>query len=426
MTEDDVFLGDEQMQTRTIALSRPDIACVAIMGLVAFATVLLSTVSGIGLSLDSFDYIYAAQNLVAGHGLNSNHTTGQLAPFTHFPPLYPLSLAALGLLGLEPLVAARWLNSLCFPLSVILIGLITRINLGCRFWLMGLSCFLVTTSINMIKVFSFALSEPLFITFVLGKLFFLSLYLKSSERPFLLVGAACASLALLTRYVGVAAVGTGFVALVALTQKDWRNRLSDLRIFAVISLFPISLYIARNIYVAGTAANRTVMFHAIPGAKFAQFIDTLAGWLVPVGNLPFPLKQSVLIAAVLVLASGLVWCVREWTLPGTGFVQTHDKRALLLVGTSIPAYIFSLVISLLFLDAAIPLNYRILAPLFPLCLVCVIGVLRRFLRASNGKRTIVTMATAACIVFSGIYFIQGRPLDVEQLGGRKPGLQLQQ
>jgi hypothetical protein len=60
---------------------------------------------GIGVSPDSVGYISTAQSLLNRTGFHLFN--GE--PFVQWPPLYPLLLAALGLLGINPLVGAKYL-----------------------------------------------------------------------------------------------------------------------------------------------------------------------------------------------------------------------------------------------------------------------------------------------------------------------------
>lgn len=68
---------------------------------------LAATPYGIGVTPDSVAYVRAAESLREGTGLYVPGYDGALVPLTHFPPLYPATLAGLAALGLEPLQAAR-------------------------------------------------------------------------------------------------------------------------------------------------------------------------------------------------------------------------------------------------------------------------------------------------------------------------------
>ena len=57
-----------------------------------------------------------------GRGLAYPQGDGSLATMTHYPPLFPLTLAALSFLGLEATTAARLVNVLAFGVNLMLVG----------------------------------------------------------------------------------------------------------------------------------------------------------------------------------------------------------------------------------------------------------------------------------------------------------------
>jgi len=83
------------------------LALAAILSVVGGASVLTATRWGIGASPDSVVYVGVARNLLEGRGLTVPFGGAGEALLTQFPPLYPATLAGLGLLGVDPLVAAR-------------------------------------------------------------------------------------------------------------------------------------------------------------------------------------------------------------------------------------------------------------------------------------------------------------------------------
>jgi len=56
---------------------------------------------GFGLVNDSATYVEGATNLLAGNGYVRTSGGGELKPITHFPPLFSLLLAALGMAGFD-------------------------------------------------------------------------------------------------------------------------------------------------------------------------------------------------------------------------------------------------------------------------------------------------------------------------------------
>ncbi len=84
------------------------------LALIGFAGVLVGTASyGPGMSSDSVFYLSCARNLVEGQGFMSH-----IGVFTRWPPLFPLSLAFFGWLGIDVVDASRFFNAACYSLAI--------------------------------------------------------------------------------------------------------------------------------------------------------------------------------------------------------------------------------------------------------------------------------------------------------------------
>src|SRR5947209_4678030 len=112
---------------------------------------------GIGVSPDSAHYIGAARSLAAGHGLSFNGDA-----FTHWPPVYPLALAAFGAIHVEPLQAARVLAAALIAINSILVACVIgaangRLDVRA---VLGALVFVLTP--ELLLAHTMAWSEPLF------------------------------------------------------------------------------------------------------------------------------------------------------------------------------------------------------------------------------------------------------------------------
>ena len=103
--------------------------------LLAGWSVIYTTPWGTGTGWDQAMYIGAARNLLAGKGLTIAWGLDQGKPLTHFPPLFPSVLALLGLGGLDPWDAARYLNAALRGIDLLLVALLAIV--GQRFALGG-------------------------------------------------------------------------------------------------------------------------------------------------------------------------------------------------------------------------------------------------------------------------------------------------
>jgi hypothetical protein len=219
---------------RVWMLGTVGVACLAV---VAAGMVLYATRYGPWAFGDSTGYITTARNLLSGIGLGMVNPSGEFRPLSHFPPLYPLLLGAIGALQIDVIDAAR-------VIDVVLLGLLVA-TVG---WGIGacsgsaalgvLMAGLVLCSPILVGYFCGAVSEPLFIVLTVAFIAFLLAYFRSGRRVHVLLGALAAGLALLTRYVGVAGLATGIVGILLLGRTQRVRRWVDAGAFAVLGGLP--------------------------------------------------------------------------------------------------------------------------------------------------------------------------------------------
>ena len=138
------------------------IFAVAILGM---SLILVRTSTyGIGVGSDEANFIAMARNLAAGDGL-LDYQRSKMHSAT-WPPLYPVTLAAADFLGVDALIAARFINAATFGLIVLASGLWLKKRVKAP-WLAGGGAVAVSVSPSLTIVSSHALSEPLFILFML-------------------------------------------------------------------------------------------------------------------------------------------------------------------------------------------------------------------------------------------------------------------
>ncbi len=213
----------------------------AILGAAGACLVLLNTRLGAYTSDDTYYYIYPARDLLAGKGFHPSYI---------FAPLFPLALAGLGLLGLDALEAARWLNALLFGVNIFLVGrLARRMSLSEGFSL--LAALLVLLSDVLTEAHGWAMSEALSFTFMLLSLDFTLAYLARPTRRMWWAAALTGALTILTRYAALPlAVATAFTVLVYAPGRPL-NRLKRALLFGAASLAPIAAYWLRNQLTSG-------------------------------------------------------------------------------------------------------------------------------------------------------------------------------
>ena len=183
---------------------RPDrlsllIAAIAVLG--ALSILAREVTYGVGLTGDWATYISTARNLLAGKGFVQLNDWG----YWHWPPLYPLLLAAFSLGALDPYDVAGPLNAACFGLTLFVAGHCLRRYI-CKAILVIWACLAIMLALPLTEVASAALSEPPFILFTLLFLAQTCNYLESGRRTNLVWAAAFASMAFMTRYIGFVSI----------------------------------------------------------------------------------------------------------------------------------------------------------------------------------------------------------------------------
>jgi 4-amino-4-deoxy-L-arabinose transferase-like glycosyltransferase len=321
---------------------------------------------GVGIYVDSLYYVSSARSLVAGIGMGRVTGLGVFKPMTHYPPFYSLVLAFFRLLGLPELTSARWISMAAFGLTIILVGLIVYQRTHSRFF--SLFCaILILVSNPILRNFSWAMTEPLYILLMLASLLYFATYIRTTLRRWLILAAIFASLALLTRYVGFALVGALSLVLILNRQISWRRHLQELAIFLSITLIPTLLWLLRNWLVSETLTNRAIVWHPISNENVAFLIKAVNSWGLLPQRLVVGHERIAFVVILIGLSSvGLWWFIRSLR----KHAKTPTQEFTLLSFSWF--YIGLLGVSLFFLDATTRLENRILLPLYVLILILIV------------------------------------------------------
>ena len=377
----------------------PRLASLFALGLIALTGIVLiirSTPEGLGLSDDSIAYIAGARSLVAGDGYREAWLASN-QPVTHFPPAFSSVLAFFGLLGIDPLRGARWVNAFLFGANTALLGILGwRMTPSLTAGLVLAALFV--TSSEMFQVHAVTMSEPLFIFLTLLSFWMFDLYFEREHHWWWLVACGVfVGMAYLTRYAGLALVATFLVALFVL-HKGWRDRLKAAAIF-LASVLPWAIgWSIRNSLVAESATNRAFAWHPLTSENIDPGLRLVSEFFVPVE--PWRrelLKQSGIVETLIVLALGvvLVWVlVTAWKYLSRPRQAEGGKEVREVIsfttGLFIFAYLASIVASMLMFDAATKFKLRILAPVLVSMFVLLVafGIWLR-----NRRRPLVVVLT---------------------------------
>ncbi len=339
------------------------------MALLAFCTTLIATPWGIGLAPDSLAYIGTARRISNGDGVTYLNDVGEFSPVNHYPPLYPSTIAALTLTGLDPLIAAKWMNAFLFACNVVLISLIAfAVTSSSGASLMA--AFLTLTSFPMVQIHSMAWSEPLFILLGFSGFFFLAAYLRQSKRWMLCASAVSIALSCLARYAGIAWILAGTLGILFLSGQDRKKRIAHAILFSSLSSLPLLAWTWRNAAVAGSATNRALGFHP-PGLQdLITALDSLCLWIFPPGIVAVPVWVRLFTLAVFFLLA-------------LRFSRTEvlQSRPVQLTCVFLFGYGLFVALARCYFDNAIKFDTRILAPAYVAAMILAVSLGAAWTRA---------------------------------------------
>lgn len=220
---------------------RPDgftllIAAIAALG--AMSILAREVTYGVGLTGDWATYISTARNLLAGKGFVQLHEWA----YWHWPPLYPLLLAAASLGAFDPYEVAGPLNAACFGLTLFVAGHCLRRYIAKPFLVIW-ACLAILLALPLTRVASAALSEPPFILFTLLFLAQTCNYLESGRRANLVWAAAFASMAFMTRYIGFVSIALLLLLLFGQRSVAPAEKAKRIGLSLLITMAPMMLWL---------------------------------------------------------------------------------------------------------------------------------------------------------------------------------------
>ena len=367
---------------------------------------------GIGVSSDSVAYADVASNLLGGRGMTSVFIgDGQPTAMTHWTPMFPALLSLLGLFGLDPLNAARWLNAFLFAANIAVVGLITG-RCTRSTWAAVLGSVLMLGAFCMLLVHFMAWTEPLFIFLGFSGLALLAAHLERPRTGLLIGSSVFLSLAFLTRYQGAALVATGLVAVALAGRKTRRGRALDAFILAAVSMLPMATWMARSILVPGTPSVRTVAFHPITPDDVASGLSTISRWFVPARLLPGSAAHVLVGAAVLstvaILLLVRIRLLRQAAGHGHSSPLLRERGATpcLLAGFVVATGVL-IVVSRSFLDPLVRPDDRLLSSVYAACVVLILWLGWPATRSPGRPPAVRIGAVILCAVIAGATVVRG-------------------
>lgn len=339
---------------------------VILMTLYGVVKLVAATKWGVGLSPDSINYILAARSIVENGNLKDLGS--------HYPPLYPLVLAISRVVGVEVLTVAKLVQVIIYISNIFIFGIIIFQTTERVILPTVIGCSLLVSSQLFLEIHAMAWSEPLFLTFSLLGLFLLKQFSKKKYDLFFLVCSALFfGLALITRYAGIAFILTVIVFVLFMNKIYWRKRLFHSTLFCAVSLVPFSIWIVRNILSDRLATNREFIFHPVPLDRLLQGGKEILSWFqLPVNHTYLLILLVAVIVLMILLSHKVVDRNDEENIPEICFMF-------------ISIYIGFIIFSISFLDYIIPLDRRMLSPVYLFAFLGLLILSHRFVKSKHFK-----------------------------------------
>ncbi len=381
---------------------------------------------GAVVSWDSVTYMSTAENTAAGRWFITFYYG---KPLINWPPMYPLLMAPIVLLGFDVHGSAGFVNAAAFTLTVLFSALWLRRHLDSRLIVVW-GTLAVMVSIPLTNLAASALSEPTFILFALLALIQTEKFLSGGSRSSLTWAAVFTALACLTRYMGVAVLAA--VVLLLLFQRNTAPREKAVRIavYSLISAAPVCLWLLRNVLITGRPTSIADWEPTTPLLSNLRLaLETLVAWVFPVARMPNGVED---LAAPLVLIALLLMAGAAAHV----LLRTRGEAAGIGLGPLVPIGVFVLVYAVLliasgfFVDIGSGNFSRYLSPIYaPLVFIVALTADRLSKRArletligSGGWpaiRTLVrgggqTRSTLGVILLVGLFLALAHPIDLSR------------
>jgi hypothetical protein len=389
-------------------MMRPPLAPIlaATLGAAAFWGVLeLTEPPGPDLDPDALAYLGAGVSLAHGDGLRvpsagwaSADTT---SPLVHFPPGFSVGIAAGVAAGLTPINAARIVGAVaaCVTVAAIVLAAAAAGGLAAALTVAAI----VAATPALVAVHASVLSEPLFLALLACFVGVLARERGANGTRRALVLGALAAAATLVRYAGASLVAAAvFDAFVSSVPPDanesgpdagvhWRERVRRAAIAAAIPVIALGAWmLTRPRSAAAERIREAGLYTKGLGATLAGGAATAGRWLAP-GVEP---DAVMTIVALAVLAGIIALFVRTAREVGRGEGRASDVRLHRAVEMVALCYVLVVGASRLIADPGIPLDDRILAPLFLLASLAIGVALASFWRSAFGARRAANRGSA--------------------------------
>ncbi len=359
-----------------------------------------------GMYADSVIYIMGARNILAGNGYTYFSGTDVYKLITIWPPLYSYILAGIGLTGLDIIRATRLLNIVLMGIDLLLFaGLIyyqTRSKL-----LSILASLLFLFSVPLFLRYTWALTEPLFFTLLLGSIILYYRFLRTQNIGWLVALGLGTALMYLTRYAGIFLMIVWLLSILLVSSP--RTRIRNAGFYLIGLLPPVIIYSVHNYLLLGTLHARSLFLQGIPGAmeKFVNALSVIESWFsLTKSAWPYHTLSLILFGLLFMVCLSLVLCCGLKLLRHAGDLGERPSREAILfpLSVAIPIYIAIVLLSGFFYDIWLSVDDRMLSPLWFFGLYLLLLVADAFLQRRPKSRIVSHVGLFVLLLFYVIKF----------------------
>ena len=250
------------------------IVCIA--GLGTMHILARTATDGAMIEGDAVYFLSTASNFLAGEGWRD--FSG--APVVGWPPLFPLLLAALDGIGIDPVVGGRWVHAAAFGWIIWAAGLYLHSNLRSRLLVLTATA-IIAASLPLAHSASHLLTEPLFVLLTLLALIQLAAFLNHGGRTSLWWAAVLTALAALTCYPGMVLIGVGVLLVLGRRTPPLVARLKDAMVFGTVASVPLAGVLMHNRAVSGTLTGPSFGSGQSLSDGLSQIVEVFRTWVVP-------------------------------------------------------------------------------------------------------------------------------------------------
>lgn len=348
---------------------------IVIIAIIGAAVQLHLTKPGMGISGDSVHYLQGAENLAMGRGYVLHIAEGESVPITGFEPAYSTLIASGIRLGSTPENAARTLNLVLFCLSIILTGWITYQITGKVFPALLCSTFLVMAP-NIMSIFAWVMSEPLFIVLLSAILLTFYEYIqKPTQWKAFLIGIL-STLMMTTRLAGAVFLPPLAVTMLILQKQKFGQRIRDVLIFGFTAVLAPAAFLVRNHLVASSAtpsqgeslARFSLDYWEIIGSEVSSWFKWHAFF-----NLEHQRFNALFATLGFILVLFIAWLVLPKILP----TRKQPRTMMIILFVSLPIYILAIILNTIILtpEQTISGLSRYMIPVYILLLILICTLL---------------------------------------------------